>query len=75
MPPVMLNIVFLFCSASGLERDSSEPDGLWLTGKLCDLGLASEFLFWSLRGRQKEKKELALTYSVQCATEVSKGFD
>lgn len=33
-PLVMLNTVSLLCSTSGLERDSSEPDGPYLTGKL-----------------------------------------
>lgn len=43
----MLNTVSLFCSASGLERDSSEPDGPCLTGKLSDVDLASKSLFHS----------------------------
>lgn len=36
---VVLNRVSLFCSASGPERDSSEPDGPCLTGKFYDTTL------------------------------------
>lgn len=43
----MLNSVCLFCSASGPEKDSSEPDGPCLTGKLYDVDHPPKSLFLS----------------------------
>lgn len=47
---VVLNRVSLFCSASGPERDSSEPDGPCLTGKFYDTTLtrATSSLLYNL---------------------------